>query len=141
MRKIFQLGCLMGISGLLVACGNDHAFSSPLTTCKAVTQVLAANKRVIFQGEQQTEQKGEQLQVALSFYLEGQSPNQLSQAICIYGLSSQDMDYRNAMGEYANTPTKMLINGSPIPARDIVQAVNRITADGINAILNQSLQK
>ncbi len=51
------------------------------------------------------------------------------------------MDYRNAMGEYANTPTSMMINGMPIPSNDLVQAVNRATADTANAIGQEAIQK
>ena len=81
-----------------------------------------------------------QLQVTVDFALQDQAANQVSQAVCVYGLSSQDMDYRNAMGEYANTPTSMSINGRAIPSNDLVQAVNRVTADVINAVSQAAVQ-
>ena len=141
MRNYLIIGSILLGSALLSACGNEHAFSSPITTCKAVTQVLAANKTVVWYGERQTEQKGVQLQVTVDFALQDQAANQVSQAVCVYGLSSQDMDYRNAMGEYANTPTRMLINGRAIPSNDLVQAVNRVTADVINAVSQNAAQQ
>lgn len=127
-------------TGLFAGC-SGHNLDSPLKTCKTVTAVLAGNKAVIWHGEKQTEQSGVQLQVTLDFRLEDQPESQLSQAVCIYGLSSQDMDYRNAMGEYANVPTKLLINGQPIPERDLVQAINRATADTAKTLGEEALQK
>ncbi|MEN9501818.1 MAG: hypothetical protein RI964_1103 [Pseudomonadota bacterium] len=141
MRNYLTIFGVLTSLSLLSACGNQHALSSPITTCKAVTQVLAGNKTVLWHGERQTEQKGEQLQVTLDFSLADQPPNAVSQAVCVYGLSSQDMDYRNAMGEYANTPTRMLINGRAIPSNDLVQAVNRVTADVINAVSQNAAQQ
>jgi hypothetical protein len=137
MRKWLAISMM----GVLTACSGGHNLDSPLKTCKAVTAVLAGNKAVVWQGEQQTEQKGVQLQVTLDFSLEGQPQGEVSQAVCIYGLSSQDMDYRNAMGEYANTPTQMMVNGMPIPSNDLVQAVNRATADTAQAIGQEALHK
>lgn len=137
MRKFISIAVL----GLVAGCNGGHALDSPIKTCKAVTQVLAGDKPAIWHGEQQTEEKGVQLQVTLDFALTGQAEGQISKAICIYDLSSQDMDYRNAMGEYANTPTRMLVNGQAIPSNDLVQAVNRATADTANALGQQAIQK
>ena len=141
MRNYLTIFGVLTSLSLLSACGNQHALSSPITTCKAVTQVLAGNKTVLWYGEHQTEQKGVQLQVTVDFALQGQAANQVSQAVCVYGLSSQDMDYRNAMGEYANTPTSMSINGRAIPSNDLVQAVNRVTADVLNAVSQAAVQR
>lgn len=137
MRKLV----IATILGIMAGCSGGHNLDSPIKTCKAVTAVLAGDKGVVWHGEQQTEQKGVQLQVTLDFSLVGQPQGEVSQAVCIYGLSSQDMDYRNAMGEYANTPTQMMINGQPIPSNDLVQAVNRATADAANAMGQEALQK
>lgn len=137
MRKLLAVT----VAGILAGCSGGHNLDSPIKTCKAVTAVLAGDKAVIWQGEQQTEQKGVHLQVTLDFSLAGQPPGEVSKAVCIYGLSSQDMDYRNAMGEYANTPSQMLVNGQPIPSNDLVQAVNRATADTAKAIGQEALQK
>ncbi|MFN3786745.1 MAG: hypothetical protein ACK4RS_07885, partial [Thiothrix sp.] len=114
------------VAGVFTGC-SGHNLDSPLKTCRTVTAVLAGNKAVIWHGERQTEQTGVQLQVILDFRLEDQPETQLSQAVCVYGLSSQDMDYRNAMGEYVNVPTKLFINGRPIPDQDLMQAINRAT--------------
>lgn len=119
----------ISVFGVLMGCSGGHALDDPMKTCKAVTVALAGEKGVVWQGEKQMEQKGVQLQVSLDFSLVGQAPGEVSQAVCIYGLSSQDMDVRNAFGEYANTPTSMLINGMPVPSNDLVQAVNRATVD------------
>lgn len=137
MRKLV----IATILGIMAGCSGGHNLDSPIKTCKAVTAVLAGDKGVVWHGEQQAEQKGVQLQVTLDFSLVGQPQGEVSQAVCIYGLSSQDMDYRNAMGEYANTPTQMMINGMPIPSNDLVQAVNRATADTANAMGQEALQK
>jgi hypothetical protein len=131
MRKL----CLMLFIDGLVACSGEHALDNPIKTCKTVTTVLAGDKGVIWQGEKQMEQKGVQLQVTLDFILVGQAPGEVSQAVCVFGQSSQDMDVRNTLGEYANTPTSMMINGMPIPTNDLVQAVNRATANTANSIL------
>ncbi|WMP17548.1 hypothetical protein [Thiothrix lacustris] len=132
---------MVTIVGMLAGCSGGHGLDSPLKTCKAVTAALAGNKAVVWKEEQQTEQKGVQLQVTLEFILEGQPDTDVSQAVCVYGLSSTDMDYRNTMGEYTNTPTSMMINGMPIPASDLVQAVNRATADTAQGIGQDALQK
>lgn len=132
---------IVTIVGVLAGCSGGHGLDSPLKTCKAVTVALAGNKAVVWQAEQQSEQKGVQWQVTLDFILEGQPATDVSQAVCIYGLSSPDMDYRNTMGEYANTPTSMMINGMPIPPSDLVQAVNRATADTAQGIGQDALQK
>ncbi|OQX04800.1 MAG: hypothetical protein BWK73_35225 [Thiothrix lacustris] len=129
------------ITGILSACTGEHNLDSPLKTCKAVTVALAGDKQVVWHSEQQTEQTGVQLQVTLEFALEGQPGNEVSQAVCIYGLSSPDTDYRNAMGEYANTPTEMIINGMAIPASDLVQAINRATADTAKAIGQKAVEQ
>lgn len=131
---------IVAITGILSACTGGHNLDSPLKTCKAVTVALAGDKGVVWHSEQQTEQKGVQLQVTLEFALEGQPGNEASQAVCIYGLSSPDMDYRNAMGEYANTPTEMMINGMAIPTGDLVQAVNRATADTAKAMGQKAVE-
>lgn len=128
------------LTGLFAGC-SGHNLDSPIKTCKTVTAVLAGNKAVIWHGEQQTEQSGVQLQVTLDFRLEDQPETQLSQAVCIYGLSSENMDYRISMGEYSNVPTKLLINGQPIPDMDLVQAINRATVDTAKAIGQETLQK
>lgn len=132
---------IVAIAGVITGCSGGHNLDSPIKTCKAVTAVLAGGKGVVWQGEQQTEQKGVQLQVTLDFSLAGQPPGEVSQAVCIYGLSSPEMDYRNAMGEYANTPTAMMINGLPIPSSDLVQAVNRAAADTAQGIGQEAIQK
>lgn len=137
MRKLVAVT----IASILTGCSGGHNLDSPIKTCKAVTAVLAGDKSVVWHGEQQTEQKGVQLQVMLDFSLADQPQGQVSQAVCIYGLSSQDMDYRNAMGEYANTPNQMLINGQAIPSNDLVQAVNRATANTAQEIGQEVLQK
>lgn len=129
------------IAVALTACSGGHDLDSPIKTCKAVTAALAGGKGVVWHGEQQTEQKGVQLQVTLDFALEDQPAGEVSQSVCIYGLSSEDMDYRNAMGEYANTPTQMMINGMPIPENDLVQAVNRATADTAQKLGQEAMQK
>ncbi|UJS22931.1 hypothetical protein [Thiothrix winogradskyi] len=131
---------VVAITGILSACTGGHNLDSPLKTCKAVTVALAGDKGVVWHSEQQTEQKGVQLQITLEFALEGQG-NEVSQAVCIYGLSSPDTDYRNAMGEYANTPTQMMINGMAIPAGDLVQAINRATADTAKDIGQKAVDK
>ena len=124
---------VIGLLGLLTLSGcGSHALDTPVKTCKAVLQVLAGNRAIEFQRDFQTEEKAEQLDVILDFVLQGE--NMTSQAICTYGLSSQDMDNRNAMGEYANTPTRMTINGKLIASRDLVQAVNRATAETVGLI-------
>ena len=97
---------LLAIAG----CTGGHALDNPIKTCKAVTVVLAGDRAVVWHAEKQTEQPGVQLQVTLDFSLVGQAQGEVSQAVCNYGLSSQDMDYRNAMGEYANTPTTMPVS-------------------------------
>ncbi|HRJ52482.1 MAG TPA: hypothetical protein PLE99_06930 [Candidatus Thiothrix moscowensis] len=125
--------------GLLSACSGGHNLDNPIKTCKAITTVLAGDKSVVWHAEKQTEQQGSQLQVTLDFSLVGEPQGEVSQAVCIYAQSSQDMDYRNAMGEYANTPTSMLINGMPIPANDLVQAVNRATADTVHQVIQKSV--
>lgn len=137
MRKVLSVAVI----SVLVGCSGGHNLDSPLKTCKAVTNALAGGKGVVWQAEQQSEQQGVQLQVTLEFTLEGQAANETSQAVCIYGLSSPDMDYRNAMGEYANTPTSMMINGMPIPSSDLMQAVNRATADTAAAMGQKALQQ
>lgn len=127
---------LLGVGLLLLgACSGGHSLDNPIKTCKAVTATLAGGKGIIWHAEKQTEQKGVQLQVTLDFALVGQPAGELSQSVCVYGLSSQDMDYRNAMGEYANTPTSMMINGMPIPTNDLVQAVNRATVESVQEII------
>jgi hypothetical protein len=132
---------LISLFGILAGCSGGHALDSPINTCKAVTVALAGNKGVLWQGEKQMEQKGVQLQVSLDFALVGQAPGEVSQAVCIYGLSSQDMDVRNTLGEYANTPTSMMINGMPIPTNDLVQAVNRATVDTANSIMQDAVKR
>jgi len=132
---------IVAVTGILSACTGGHNLDSPLKTCKAVTVALAGDKGVVWHREQQTEQTGVQLQVTLEFALEGQPGNAVSQAVCIYGLSSPDMDYRNAMGEYANTPTEMMINGMAIPASDLVQAINLATADTAKAIGQKAVEQ
>ena len=131
MRQLMVLS-LLAIAG----CTGGHALDNPIKTCKAVTVVLAGDRAVVWHAEKQTEQPGVQRQVTLDFSLVGQAQGEVSQAVCNYGLSSQDMDYRNAMGEYANTPTTMLINGMPILSRDLVQAVNRATAETAVQVLD-----
>lgn len=125
MRKL----AIFLLAGMLGACSGSHNLGDPVKTCKAVTVALAGGKGIVWHSDKQNEQKGEQMQVTLDFSLVGQTQGEVSQAVCIYGLSSQDMDYRNTFGEYANTPTAMLINGVPVPANDLVQAVNRATVD------------
>lgn len=137
MRKLVVLTSVF----MLASCSGGHGLDSPIKTCKAVTSVLAGDKSVVWHGEKQTEQTGVQLQVTLDFALVGQADGEISQAVCIYGLSSPDMDYRNAMGEYANTPTAMMINGMSIPDSDLVQAVNRATADTAQGIGQEALDK
>lgn len=136
MRKFVSITLL----GLLAGCGGGHSLDSPVNTCKSVTQALAGNQAVVWHGEQQSEQKGSHLQVTLDFALGGQAAGEVSQAVCIYGLSSQDMDYRNAMGEYTNTPTRMLINGRAIPEMDLVQAVNLATGRAANEVGQQAVE-
>ncbi len=132
---------IVSLVSVLAGCSGGHGLDSPLKTCKAVTVALAGDKTVVWQSEQQTEQKGIQLQVTLNFNLADQHGDEVSQAVCIYGLSSPDMDYRNTMGEYANTPTTMMINGATIPANDLVQAVNRATADTAQGMGQEALHK
>jgi hypothetical protein len=133
MHKLLAIVVLL----LLTGCSGGHALDNPVKTCKAVTIALASDSGVVWHGEKQTEQKGVQLQVALDFTLVGQPAGDVSQSVCIYGLSSQDMDYRNTMGEYANTPTSMMINGMPVPENDLVQAVNKATADAARGLIQQ----
>lgn len=124
MQRLMVLGLLV-----IAGCTGGHALDNPIKTCKAVTVVLAGERAVIWHAEKQTEQPGVQLQVTLDFSLAGQAPDQVSQVVCNYGLSSDNMDYRNTMGEYANTPTSLFINGMPVLSNDLVQAINRATAD------------
>lgn len=131
---------LVVMTVIVTACTGGHHLDSPLKTCKAVTVALAGGKGVVWHHEQQTEQQGVQLQVTLEFALEGQAADAVSQAVCIYGLSSGDPDYRNAMGEYTNVPTQMLINGMAIPASDLMQAINRATADTAKIIGQKAVQ-
>lgn len=131
MYKLLALGSLL----LLGACSGGHSLENPVETCKSVTLAMAGDKGIIWHGEQQTERQGVQLQVTLDFVLVGQTDNKVSRSVCIYGLSSQDMDYRNAVGEYANTPTSMMINGMPIPANDLAQAVNKATMGAFKELI------
>ena len=131
---------LLLMLGMMAGCGN-HGLSTAMHSCKTIIESLAGNQIPVWQGEQQTEQKGVQWQITLDFTLQGQPPAAVSQAICIYGLSSQDMDYRNTMGEYANTPQRILINGSPIPERDLMQAINLATATTAKAVGKDTVRR
>ena len=133
MRKF----AIMLSAGMMFGCSGGHDLDNPVKTCKAVTVALAGDKGVVWHSERQTEQAGEQMQVTLDFSLVGQTQGEVSQAVCIYGLSSHDMDYRNTYGEYTNTPTGMMINGMPIPENDLFQAVNRATVDAADKVLQQ----
>ncbi len=139
MQKGWLLLSLSILSGLS-ACGK-HDLSTPIKTCRSVMQALAGNQVIIWHGEQQTEQRGDQLIVNLDFKLQGQGPNDISKAVCTYGLSSQDADYRNAMGDYENVPSQLLINGKPIPRRDLAQAVNLATANTLNTMGQEAIQR
>lgn len=130
---------LLTIAGLAACSG--HNLDTPIKTCKAVMGTLAAGKELVWHGERQEEQKDVQLVVTLEFRFADQPADQVSQAVCIYGLSSPDLDYRLAMGEYSNVPTKMLVNGKPIPDWDLVQAINRATVDTAKAIGQETWQK
>lgn len=139
MRKGWLL--LSGMLSLLnAACGN-HELSTPIKTCRSVMQALAGNQIIVWHGEQQTEQKANQLVVNLNFKLQGQGPDAISMAQCIYGSSSQDADYRNTFGEYENTPSQLMINGKPIPRRDLMQAVNLATANTLNTLSQEAIQR
>lgn len=131
---------LLGLTlGILAGCSGGHPLDDPIKTCKAVTLALTGDS--VWHSEIQTEQKGVQLQVTLDFTVAGAAPGEMSQAVCIYGLSSQDMDYRNAMGEYANTPTSMVINGMPVPRDALMQAIDRATLDAASQLLDGKSKK
>ena len=127
----------MLLAGILVGCSGGHDLDNPVKTCRSVAMALAGDKGIIWHSEKQTEQAGEHRQVTLEFSLVGQAQGEVSQAVCIYGLSSHDMDYRNTFGEYTNTPTGMMINGVPVPETDLFQAVNRATVDTANKVIQQ----
>lgn len=128
---------IMLLISILAGCSGGHDLANPIKTCKAVTTALAGNRGIIWHSEKQSEQKGEQMQVTLEFSLVGQAQGDVSQAVCVYGLSSHDMDYRNTFGEYTNTPTGMTINGAAVPENDLFQAVNRATVDAANKVMQQ----
>lgn len=134
MRKL----AIILVTGMLVACSGGHNLDNPVKTCKAVTVALSGDKGIVWHAEKQTEQKGVQMQVILDFSLVGQEQGAVSQAVCTYGLSSQDMDYRNTFGEYANTPTGMTINGTPVPGNNLMQAVNRATVNTAKEVAEET---
>lgn len=135
-RSIIISVCL----GVLTAC-DGHNLDSAINTCKSVTEALAGDMVIVWQGERETEQAGEEKRVTLDFSLQGHEQAPISQAVCVYGLSSEDMDYRTAFGEYENAPSRMLVNGRPIPQGDLIQAVNLATANAAKAIGERAVQR
>lgn len=121
------------VLGTLTACGG-HGLDSPLSTCKSVTHALAGGHDLVWHKESQTEKSGEEIRVTLELSLAGQEQAGVSQVVCIYGPNSDDMDYNSMFGEYANTPSTMLINGQPVPTSDLMQAVNLATLNTAKAI-------
>lgn len=121
------------VLGSLTACGQ-HGLDSPISTCKSVTTALAGGQELVWHKELQTEKSGEEIRVTLEVSLAGQAQTGVAQVVCIYGPNSDDMDYNNAFGDYANTPTTLLINGQPVPQGDLMQAVNLATVNTAKAI-------